>query len=38
MAITPDSISTVEIPIVTNVFDVDTNQYLVLEVGPRGPQ
>ena len=38
MAVTPDSISVIEIPIATNVFDVLTTQTLTIELGPIGPQ
>jgi hypothetical protein len=38
MAVTPDSISVIEIPTTTNVFDVLTTQTVTLQVGPQGPQ
>jgi len=38
MTVTPDSISVIEIPISTNVFDVLTTQTLTIELGPLGPQ
>ena len=38
MTSTPDSISIVEIPVVTNVYDIATTQLDIVELGPIGPQ
>ena len=38
MTVTPDSISVVEIPVATNVFDISTTQLNTVELGPIGPQ
>jgi len=38
MTTTPDTISIVEIPVTTNVYDIAVSQLNTVELGPIGPQ
>jgi len=38
MAISVNSISVVEIPVSTNVYNVGSQQPVIIELGPVGPQ